>query len=199
MSDAPRDARDATDAGAGAPLPPGWTLRAVRDADLDALHALRARALREHPDAFGSSPEDHPEPDAYRARHRQREAAGTVTLAVFDAAGAPKGMGALVPGRVRKERHKGTIHAMYVAGEARGRGVGAALLAALVARARAAGLERLTVAVTVGNPARRLYERAGFTVWGVEPCALKVAGRCLDEAWLTLELQGSCRGAIGEL
>jgi len=46
--------------------------------------------------------------------------------------------------------------------EARGRGVGSALLAALVERARADGVPALSLSVENGNPASRFYERAGF-------------------------------------
>jgi ribosomal protein S18 acetylase RimI-like enzyme len=45
----------------------------------------------------------------------------------------------------------------------RGRGVGSSLLDALVAQARADGHTALSLSVEVDNPARRLYERAGFT------------------------------------
>ena len=48
--------------------------------------------------------------------------------------------------------------------EARGRGFGAALLADLAARAAAAG-KPIRLHVERSNPARRLYERAGFTLW----------------------------------
>jgi ribosomal protein S18 acetylase RimI-like enzyme len=49
-----------------------------------------------------------------------------------------------------------------VAGE-RGRGVGTALLHALLESARDAGFERISLSVESDNPAVRLYERAGFT------------------------------------
>ncbi|HEY5388906.1 MAG TPA: GNAT family N-acetyltransferase [Solirubrobacteraceae bacterium] len=45
----------------------------------------------------------------------------------------------------------------------RGRGVGGALLEALIERARDADLPALSLSVEVDNPALRLYERLGFT------------------------------------
>jgi GNAT superfamily N-acetyltransferase len=44
----------------------------------------------------------------------------------------------------------------------RGRGVGTLLLMALLARARAAGIERVSLSVEPDNVARHLYEHAGF-------------------------------------
>jgi ribosomal protein S18 acetylase RimI-like enzyme len=52
---------------------------------------------------------------------------------------------------------------MGVAVAWRGRGVGTALLAELIGRARARDLRRISLSVEDGNRARRLYERAGFT------------------------------------
>jgi GNAT superfamily N-acetyltransferase len=50
--------------------------------------------------------------------------------------------------------------------DARGRGVGTALLARLLARAEARGHHALSSSVADGNRARALYERAGFAVIG---------------------------------
>jgi ribosomal protein S18 acetylase RimI-like enzyme len=49
-----------------------------------------------------------------------------------------------------------------VAAEARGRGVGSALLDALLVLAREEGHQALSLSVDRQNPARRLYERKGF-------------------------------------
>jgi RimJ/RimL family protein N-acetyltransferase len=51
---------------------------------------------------------------------------------------------------------------MGVAAAFRGRGVGEALLEALLGRARAEGFGALSLSVEDGNPAARLYERHGF-------------------------------------
>ena len=52
--------------------------------------------------------------------------------------------------------------AIAVAKEARGRGVGGALLRALLDAARDAGYARIVLSVDPMNPAHRLYERVGF-------------------------------------
>lgn len=53
---------------------------------------------------------------------------------------------------------------LYVLPAVRNRGVGSRLLAHAVARARALGCDAVSLSTAIGNPARRLYARAGFTV-----------------------------------
>jgi GNAT superfamily N-acetyltransferase len=57
--------------------------------------------------------------------------------------------------------------AIGVVAEARGRGIGSALLDALLARAREEGHRAVSLPVNRQNPARRLYERMGFRDAGV--------------------------------
>lgn len=52
---------------------------------------------------------------------------------------------------------------MGVVESERGRGVGTALVRALLAEARAAAFEAISLSVEPDNAAVRLYERAGFT------------------------------------
>ena len=54
--------------------------------------------------------------------------------------------------------------AIAVVPSKRGHGIGDELLKALIAKATAAGYERLSLSVEPGNPARKLYERHGFEV-----------------------------------
>lgn len=70
--------------------------------------------------------------------------------------------------------------AIGVTDGARGRGVGTALLQALVADAVAEGRGALSLSVLLANPARRLYERAGFAATEVR----------VDDQVMVLDLAG---------
>jgi ribosomal protein S18 acetylase RimI-like enzyme len=89
-----------------------------------------------------------------------------------------------------KHSHKGTIWGMYVRPAYRRRGVGAALIAAAIERARnIAGVRQMNLSVTASNTAaKRLYENAGFRVYGVEPGALSMEGKYFDEDLMQLVL-----------
>lgn len=70
---------------------------------------------------------------------------------------------------------------VYVAREARGRGVGSALLSALVERARAIGYHKLVLAAFPHNAAgMRLYERHQFRTVGVYHEQGMLDGRWVD-------------------
>lgn len=76
---------------------------------------------------------------------------------------------------------------VYVGDEARGRGVGRALLAALVARAAAAGLWTLQAGVFPENEASlRLHEACGFRVVGVRERLGEAGGARRDVVLLEL-------------
>jgi ribosomal protein S18 acetylase RimI-like enzyme len=83
------------------------------------------------------------------------------------------------------------IYSMYVAPEARGQGVGRALLSEVIARARALdGVEQVYLEVVASVPAARaLYRSLNFEVYGRRARALKLDdGRYLDEELMVLWL-----------
>jgi ribosomal protein S18 acetylase RimI-like enzyme len=81
--------------------------------------------------------------------------------------------------------HVRQIQGLAVADEARGRGVGRALIRAAVEEARRRGARRLTLRVLGHNtPARRLYEAEGFVVEGVLPEEFFLAGRYVDDVFM---------------
>ncbi|MCX4739609.1 GNAT family N-acetyltransferase [Streptomyces antibioticus] len=78
--------------------------------------------------------------------------------------------------------HVRQIQGLAVADEARGRGVGRALVRAAVEETRRRGARRITLRVLGHNaPARRLYESEGFAVEGVLPGEFLLAGEYVDD------------------
>lgn len=84
-----------------------------------------------------------------------------IAFFVLREAGRPVGMGAFK----RIDARHAEIKSMHVLSELRGRGLSRAMLDHLLAEARAAGFTRLSLETgsqPMFEPARRLYERAGF-------------------------------------
>jgi RimJ/RimL family protein N-acetyltransferase len=164
------------------PLSTQLSLRILTAADAAAFRALRLRALKEHPDAFTSSYEEDAGKPLSATEQRISGEDGNVFWGAF-VDGAICGMVGLLREPRIKNRHKGDIVAMYVAPESGRRGIGAALLQAVIDHARSVvGLEQLVLSVTRSNEAaRQLYLAAGFTTFGVEPRAIKVAGVYFDK------------------
>ncbi|WP_208875185.1 GNAT family N-acetyltransferase [Streptomyces sp. PBH53] len=86
------------------------------------------------------------------------------------------------PTPLASNAHVLTVQGFAVADEARGRGIGRALVRAAVAEARRRGARRLTLRVLAHNtPARSLYEAEGFAVEGVLPGEFLIDGRYVDD------------------
>jgi ribosomal protein S18 acetylase RimI-like enzyme len=155
--------------------------------DLPAFRRIRLAALQQHPDSFGSSfAEESRYDDAGFARMLPDPPGCTLGAFRGDALAGIANL--YVPERL-KQRHKGLINGVYVAPQFRRTGLARSLLQGLLAEARRSSLRVVQLSVTVGNePARRLYAGLGFQTYGIEPRALMVDGRLLDEELMALAL-----------
>ena len=146
--------------------------------------------LEESPTAFGS---DYSETAARSPAYFRDRVTDTPDSFIFGAFRGGSLIGAAGSYREpeAKRRHIATVVGMFVHPDHRRRGLAGALLNAVLDRLREQpGLEYIRLAVTAGNTrALALYERTGFSIYGREPAALKVAGTNHDELLMSLRLR----------
>lgn len=171
-----------------------WKLeiRELGAKDVEAFRDLRARALADHPEWFG-------EPlDVFVSRPLEDVASSmsssrSFTIGAFDG-DTLVGMARCSRGHPgAKDAHKAMVTSVYVAPEARGRGIGRSLMKALIKTIdRWPEVEELRLAVVIENHgARQLYRSLGFKVYGVEPRAMKIGQKYVDEEHMYLLLDDS--------
>lgn len=166
-------------------------VRPLQTLEAELFHSFRLRGLRECPEAFGSTFEEESVLTPEQVRERFPCAEDNFVLGAFDEAGRLVGVAGFYRHQHLKLRHTGGVWGMYVEPSGRGRGVGRALLSALVERAaRLEGLERIALDVVVGvEPARRLYLSHGFRPYAVEERAMKKDGVYYDLEHMVLSIK----------
>lgn len=171
-------------------VPAGIVLRPLGPDDATAYRAFRLASLAAFPDAFLSSAEEEALTSEEWLVRRLTPSPTNVVLGAFTTDGDLVGTAGLQRLPRAKERHKTTLFGMVVARHHWGRGIGRALVHAVIERARAwEGVELIELTVTASNEgARGLYLAAGFVPFGVEPRALKLAGRYYAKEHMQLEL-----------
>lgn len=142
--------------------------------------ALMLRSYAEDPESFTATvPEREPLPlDFWESRLSDEP---DPTELVFGAFEADRLMGVAGLRYQRRERtkHKAWLFGMAVLPEARGRGIGRALVEAVLEKARSTpGVLLVQLTVTESNTAAvQLYESCGFSAFGTEPLALRIGDR----------------------
>ena len=165
-------------------------IRRLTAHDAEAFREVRLRSLREDPAAFTNSLEEFSRQPLERVRARLiGEGDDDFMLGAF-LDGELVGTVGFYRETALKLRHKGHIVTMYVTPEARGRGLGKALLQEALRRIRAiSGLKQVLLGVvTTQSSARRLYESLGFKVYGREPDAVKIGDEYFAEEFMLLKL-----------
>ena len=133
-------------------------VRATTITDWQALREIRLQALRDAPYAFAST---HAREAAFAEDEWHRRATRDGSFLAFLPEVGPAGLG----GGYFAAPDTAELVGMYVRPQARGRGVGEAIIEAVVGWAIRQGAVTVHLWVTETNkPARMLYERCGFTV-----------------------------------
>ncbi|MGB0386881.1 MAG: GNAT family N-acetyltransferase [Ardenticatenaceae bacterium] len=168
-----------------------WVIRAAKVKDVELYRDLRLDGLRKHPEVFGSDYETAAERplEEWKERLRHNDGLDSVTfLACEDDVSI--GTATIVRGSLTKTRHHGLVFGVYVRPSYRKRGVGQGLMEACTNWASQRGIKILKLAVVNTNSAAiQLYTRCGFSVYGVEPWALRVNNRYYDELLMACRLE----------
>jgi RimJ/RimL family protein N-acetyltransferase len=164
-------------------------IRVINESDAQLYQNLRLSALKINPEAFGSTYEKEFKFTLGTVKERLQPTNDKFTLGVFDDRKLV-GIVTFMRETSAKTAHKGNIYGMFILPEKRGQDLGKSLLLELISKAKDCnGLEQLNLTVVSDNePAKKLYKRIGFEVYGVEKNALKFNGNYFDEDLMVLKL-----------
>ena len=165
-------------------------IRILNGEDAGEWSRLRLEALQGDPEAFSSSVEQHKTLTLDDIRRRLGSGARDSFVVGAFIENRLVGMSGFVREAGPKVEHKGRIWGVYVAPEQRKQGVARKMFEIILERARTIhGLERILISVAATQTAAKQFYRAlGFELFGVEPQALKIGGRYIDEEYMGMGL-----------
>ena len=155
----------------------GPQIRRLETSDTASYREIRLEALKQNPEAFGSTFErENEQPLSWFEAVLGRS---DIFGAFLD--GTLAGIAGYAAQESSKQAHKAVLWAMYVRSVTRNSGLGKRLVAAVLDHARGrVEMVQLTV-VSENEGARRLYSALGFVEYGFEKRALKQGGLYFDE------------------
>ncbi|MBX9816217.1 MAG: GNAT family N-acetyltransferase [Sphingomonas sp.] len=161
--------------------------------DLPAILAITNAVIAETNAIWRDTPTDLAEREAW---WRDRVEAGFPVLVARD--GGVLGFASYGPFRLGDGYRFTVEHSVHVAGAARGRGVGTALLEALIARAQSAGLRMMVAGIDAeAHASLRLHARLGFVEVGQLAGVGRKGGAWRDLVFLQKRLATGAQKAGG--
>jgi phosphinothricin acetyltransferase len=164
------------------------SIRPADPVDIPAITAIYAHAVLHGTASWELDPPD----EAEMLRRREAILAGGYPYLVAEHAGLVLGYAYAGAYRPRPAYRATVENSIYIAPDAQGLGVGAALLEALMAECSARGFRQMIAVIGDGTGAsigsRRLHERAGFRLIGVAEKVGYKHGRWLDQMLMQKEL-----------
>lgn len=158
-------------------------IRPLEKDDWVQFKTLRLEALREYPEAFGSSFEEESvmSDEELKASFKSCDVFGCfIENTLVGCAGF------FVLSSLLKMRHRGVLCTIYTKPAFRKQGIADALVKTLIHHAKGR-VEQLHLTVVTSNQmALKVYERNGFTVYGTEPRSLKIGNHFYDEHMMVL-------------
>lgn len=164
------------------------SIRPALPADIPAITAIYADAVLHGTASWELDPPD----EAEMLRRYQAVLAGNYPYLIAEAERALLGYAYAGAYRPRPAYRSTVENSIYIAPEAQGRGVGAALLGALMTDCAQRGFRQMIAVIGDGTGAsigsRRLHERAGFRLIGVAEKIGYKHGRWLDQMLMQKDL-----------
>lgn len=146
---------------------PDFTIRRLGPGDAEAFFALRLRCMDDAALQFRSAREDVEREGL--AHWQARLAADDDRIVGVFGGDRLIGIGGITRDWRVKLRHKALLFGMFVDPDATGRGIGLAIVDALIAEARGFVSSLHLTLMADNDRALALYERTGFVVYGREP------------------------------
>lgn len=162
-----------------------YTIRLINESDWSKFKDLRLEALKQHPEAFGSSLEEECQltDDLFREGYSKCEIFGAFAEDNEDLVGCA---GFFIYSSL-KMQHRGCLFSMYTNENYRNKGIADALIKKVINHAKKRIMQLHLTVVTSNKTAISLYEKNGFKIYGTEPRSLKINEQFYDEYLMVLK------------